>query len=162
MTVIDRSVGTYFHPDTGATTMVGLGPAEVQERRPQIDLEADDPRIPDDWVAAGAARMVRRIPMMAEAGWRRTWTEVDGLTADGHMVLGETDEVQGLYVAAGMGGSGFKTGPAVGMCMAELMLDGAASTVDITPFRISRFDEGEEIAAEVEYQARPPADLWGE
>ena len=69
--------------------------------------------------------------------------------------------MQGLYVAAGMGGSGFKTGPAVGMCMAELILDGSASTVDITPFRISRFEEGEEIAGEVEYEARPPADLWG-
>ena len=72
-----------------------------------------------------------------------------------------TAEVQGLYVAAGMGGSGFKTGPAVGMCMAELILDGSASTVDITPFCISRFEEGEEIAGEVEYEARPPADLWG-
>ncbi|HJM88150.1 MAG TPA: FAD-binding oxidoreductase [Dehalococcoidia bacterium] len=162
MTAIDRSVGTYFHPDTGATTMMGLGPAEVQERRPQVDLGADDPMIPEDWLTAGAARMVRRIPAMADAGWRRTWTEVDGLTADGHMVLGETDEVQGLYVAAGMGGSGFKTGPAVGMCMAELILDGSASTVDITPFRISRFDEGDEITEEVSYEARPPADLWAD
>ena len=42
-----------------------------------------------------------------------------------------------------------------------LILDGSASTVDITPFRISRFEEGEEIAGEVEYEARPPADLWG-
>jgi sarcosine oxidase subunit beta len=162
MTVIDRSIGTYFHPDTGATTMMGLGPAEVRERRPRVELDADDPAIPDDWLVAGAARMVRRIPAMAEAGWRRTWTEVDGITADGHMLLGETAEAQGLYVAAGMSGSGFKTGPAVGMCMAELMLEGAASTVDITPFRISRFDEGEEIPGEVVYQSRPPADLWGE
>ena len=162
MTVIDRSVGIYFHPDTGATTMVGFGPAEVQEERLLIDLDADDPSIPAEWMADGAARMVRRIPAMAEAGWRRTWTEVDGLTPDGHMVLGETAEVEGLYVAAGMGGNGFKTGPAVGMCMAELILEGAASNVDITPFRISRFDEGAEITDEVEYEVVPPADLWGD
>ncbi|HJM76206.1 MAG TPA: FAD-binding oxidoreductase [Dehalococcoidia bacterium] len=162
MTVIDRSTGTYFHPDTGSTTMMGLSPADSRQRRPSIELDHDDPAIPEEWLVAGAARMVRRIPAMADAGWRRTWTEVDGLTADGHMVLGETAEVQGLYVAAGMGGSGFKTGPAVGICMAELILDGSASTVDITPFRISRFEEGEEIGDEVVYQSPPPADLWGE
>ncbi|MCD6031038.1 MAG: putative dependent oxidoreductase, partial [Thermomicrobiales bacterium] len=33
--------------------------------------------------------------------------------------------------------------PAIGRCMAELLLDGAASGIDITPFRPSRFAEGD-------------------
>jgi sarcosine oxidase subunit beta len=33
-------------------------------------------------------------------------------------------------------------GPAIGLTMAELVLDGAAKTVDVTAFRPSRFQEG--------------------
>jgi sarcosine oxidase subunit beta len=33
-------------------------------------------------------------------------------------------------------------GPAVGACLAELLCDGVAQTVDIMPFRPSRFREG--------------------
>ena len=40
-------------------------------------------------------------------------------------------------------GAGFKKGPAVGQCLTELICDGAASTVDLTPFRLSRFDTDE-------------------
>jgi len=47
-----------------------------------------------------------------------------------------------LAVAAGFSGHGFMQGPAIGACLAELILDGAATTVDITPFRPSRFAEG--------------------
>ena len=36
-------------------------------------------------------------------------------------------------------------GPAIGRCMAELILDGATTGVDITPFRPSRFAEGAAI-----------------
>jgi sarcosine oxidase subunit beta len=45
-------------------------------------------------------------------------------------------------VAAGFSGHGFMQGPAIGRCMAELLLDGAASGIDISPFRPSRFAEG--------------------
>ena len=41
----------------------------------------------------------------------------------------------------GFSGAGFKKGPAVGQCMAELIVDGRATTVDLTPFRLSRFND---------------------
>ena len=52
------------------------------------------------------------------------------------------DGVDGLYLATAFSGSGFKIAPAVGMCMAELILDGRAKTVDIEPFGLGRFAEG--------------------
>ncbi len=58
-------------------------------------------------------------------------------------MLGFIDEVEGLAVAAGFSGHGFMQGPAIGACMAELILDGQAKTVDISAFRPSRFAEGE-------------------
>lgn len=39
-------------------------------------------------------------------------------------------------------GHGFKIAPAVGICMAELITEGRAKTVDMSPFRLSRFAEG--------------------
>jgi glycine/D-amino acid oxidase-like deaminating enzyme len=63
-------------------------------------------------------------------------------------------EVQGLYVAAGFSGMGFKISPAIGLVMSELVLDGRARTVDISAFRVSRFAEGQPIRPEFEYAER--------
>jgi sarcosine oxidase subunit beta len=46
---------------------------------------------------------------------------------------------------------GFKISPAIGLVMAELLLDGEGKTVDISSFRPSRFAEGAPIRAEFEY-----------
>jgi sarcosine oxidase subunit beta len=39
-------------------------------------------------------------------------------------------------------GTSFKTSPAIGKCLAELITEGRAATVDLFPFRASRFAEG--------------------
>jgi sarcosine oxidase subunit beta len=49
---------------------------------------------------------------------------------------------EGFYLNCGHSGTGFKTAPAIGRCLAELILDGAAKTVDITPLAPDRFTEG--------------------
>ena len=64
------------------------------------------------------------------------------MTPDHNPLLGWVGEPEGLAVAAGFSGHGFMQGPAIGACLSELILDGAARTVDITPFRPSRFAEG--------------------
>jgi sarcosine oxidase subunit beta len=64
------------------------------------------------------------------------------VTPDDNPLLGWVGEPEGLAVAAGFSGHGFMQGPAIGACLAELILDGAATTVDIVPFRPSRFAEG--------------------
>jgi glycine/D-amino acid oxidase-like deaminating enzyme len=56
-----------------------------------------------------------------------------------------------MYLAAGFSGMGFKISPAIGLVMSELLVDGRASAVDITPFRVSRFTEGKPIRPEFEY-----------
>jgi glycine/D-amino acid oxidase-like deaminating enzyme len=43
---------------------------------------------------------------------------------------------------------GFKTAPAIGLGMSELILDGAATSVDISPFRLERFAEGAHLVGE--------------
>ncbi|MFT4037514.1 MAG: FAD-dependent oxidoreductase [Thermomicrobiales bacterium] len=61
------------------------------------------------------------------------------MTPDAHPIIGGTG-VEGLYLAAGFSGAGFKKGPAVGIALAEMILDGEARSADLAPFALSRFD----------------------
>ena len=45
-------------------------------------------------------------------------------------------------VAAGFSGHGYMQGPAIGLLMAELLLDGRTATVDMRAFRPGRFADG--------------------
>jgi sarcosine oxidase subunit beta len=51
-------------------------------------------------------------------------------------------------------GSSFKTAPAVGMCIAEWITSGEPATADLTPFRASRFAEGQLWQDETNYGYR--------
>jgi sarcosine oxidase subunit beta len=157
MCFIDRSVGTYFRPDVGNLTHLGIRPL-VSADFVQVDPDGYDATFPNEWRVSSALRLAKRIPAMMEARWRRDWVGVDGRSPDGHMVLDQVPGVEGLYIAAGMSGTGFKTGPAVGLCMAELILEGKVKSVDIGPFRLGRFQEGKPIVAQHEYVI-PPLDL---
>ena len=53
-----------------------------------------------------------------------------------------TDPV-GFTIIAGYSGHGFMHGPAAGLLAAELILDGAAHSLDIQQLRFSRFAEGD-------------------
>ena len=48
----------------------------------------------------------------------------------------------GFYAACGFSGTGFKTAPAVGAALSELVTQGRSTTVDISPYGIGRFEEG--------------------
>ncbi|KAI3876014.1 hypothetical protein MKX03_026250 [Papaver bracteatum] len=61
------------------------------------------------------------------------------LTDDDKPVIGEMPNVKGCYVATGHSCWGILNGPATGAAMAELVLDGVSSIVDLTPFTPARF-----------------------
>ena len=60
------------------------------------------------------------------------------VTQDGMPVIGAVTGVEGAYVATGHSGWGMLNGTATGEAMGELIVDGAASTVDISPFSPER------------------------
>jgi len=53
-------------------------------------------------------------------------------------IMGAIVGVNGAYVATGHGVWGILNGPATGEALAELIIDGAAKTVDISPFSTAR------------------------
>jgi glycine/D-amino acid oxidase-like deaminating enzyme len=65
------------------------------------------------------------------------------VTQDGLPLIGAVPGVRGAYVAAGHSVWGILNAPATGEAMAELILDGAARSVDLSPFdpfRLPRLD----------------------
>jgi glycine/D-amino acid oxidase-like deaminating enzyme len=82
-------------------------------------------------------RTARAMPRLAEARYRRGWAGAFDITPDWMPILDETP-LDGLWVAAGMSGHGFKLSPAVGEMMAARIV-GATPPVSATPFAFDRF-----------------------
>ncbi len=135
-TYIDHSQSSWFRPVDGHSTLIGTELGAV------TGIDPDGyPELPtQDYVELCREKLVRRLPRMQHAVMRGGWTGVIMRSEDSHPVIGRLQE--GLYVMSGDNGSCFKTAPAIGKCLSELMLDGRATTVDLTPFRAERFREG--------------------
>jgi sarcosine oxidase subunit beta len=130
---IDFSSGLYFHPESSGFLFGMANRAEPSSFNKTVD---------DEWMVTNVEALVERAPAFADANILRGWAGFYEVTPDDNPVLGFVGEPEGLAVAAGFSGHGFMQGPAIGVCMAELLLDGAARTVDISAFRPSRFSEG--------------------
>jgi sarcosine oxidase subunit beta len=74
------------------------------------------------------------------------------VSPDARAVLGGVPGIERLYVAAGFSGTGFKTAPAVGAAMAELILEGRGRSVNISPFSFQRIADGNPIRTANEYR----------
>lgn len=66
-------------------------------------------------------------------------------TPDHHAILGACD-VDGLYLACGFSGHGVMHSPATGRALAEIILDGVASFMDVGDLSIDRFARGEMLS----------------
>jgi sarcosine oxidase subunit beta len=130
---IDFASGLYFHPESGGFL---FGMADRDEP------SGFNKTVDDAWMLRNIEALVERAPAFEDANVMRGWAGFYEITPDDNPVLGFVGEPEGLAVAAGFSGHGFMQGPAIGACMAELILDGRATTVDIEAFRPSRFAEG--------------------
>lgn len=82
--------------------------------------------------------IMKYFPVLADAKIVRTWAGWMDRCADGVPVLGKTEEVPGLILAAGFSGHGFGIAPAVGEQLARLIIDGK-TTIDLHELRYDRF-----------------------
>lgn len=78
------------------------------------------------------------IPHLTHVPIIRSWTGIEGTTADGLPVIGESPRRSGLFHAFGFSGHGFQMAPAVGETIAELIVAGRAD-IDLAPFSPLRF-----------------------
>lgn len=135
LTLIDRANGIYCRPDGDNATLVG-----VSSHRTWIDHPDEyDPDNEPTFVDLARQYASRRIPTLNDQPYLRGHAGVLDVTTDTKAILDHAPGLEGAYLAVGMSGSGFKKAPAIGACMAELVMNGKASTAPIDAFRYGRF-----------------------
>ena len=149
-TVIDNINSMYFRPETGGLTLVGLEDNNPIGESPDGYTDRAQP----GFVERAIDRICQRIPAMEAGELHSDQGGYDGISADQRAILGQIGP-EGFYAQCGFSGTGFKIAPAVGLCMAELIVDGAAETVDTTPFNPHRFERGDLLKGEHAYE-----DIW--
>jgi glycine/D-amino acid oxidase-like deaminating enzyme len=145
-TVGDIAQSFSFRPDGSSLTMMGFGDDEV------VEVETYNQGVDMDVMADAMGRLTRRIPAMSDAYYRGGWSGLFTTTPDWHPILDAVPGIDGLYCAVGFSGHGFKLSPMIGVTMAELIVEGAGKTVDISPLRFSRFEEGDLLGSSYRYR----------
>ena len=143
---IDLDTGSHFRPEREGAALVGghFAGEEDAGAEPDPDQNPDsfDRKIDLDWAAEAIERAADCATYFGpNSQIRRGWAGLYAVTPDHHPVVEET--LSGFINAVGFSGHGFQHAPATGQIVAELVLDGAASLVDISALGSERFEEGE-------------------
>ncbi|MGI9254287.1 MAG: NAD(P)/FAD-dependent oxidoreductase, partial [Thermomicrobiales bacterium] len=136
--VIDAVNHSWIRPVGDHSTLIGA----------ERSIGGVDPDTLDEGVPAHSVNIARdvlalRFPVFKDAIMRGGWAGTYMRSQDGHPIISDWPEIAGLWMMAGDSGSSFKTAPAIGICLAEWMTGGASQLVDLTPFRATRFAEGQ-------------------
>ena len=127
--VIDFAQSLYFHRE-GAGILTGMSnPNQSPGFDQNVDLE---------WEIIHLEAAAARLPILERAGLASHWAGLYEVTPDAHPIFGATP-LEGLFVCAGFSGHGFMHGPITGKLIAEIILDGAAHTVDVSMLDLARF-----------------------
>lgn len=143
---IDDVINCYFRPE-GSALILAAGEDESLRGEPP---DAEDQTPTDTFLEKLIDQMIQRIPRIEESGLHSIHVGRDGITPDQRAIYSGSG-LDGFYLACGLSGTGFKTSPAAGASMVELILDDAPKTVDITAFRFERFAEGKLLEGEYGY-----------
>ncbi len=130
----DEVSGLYTHPD-GSEMLVGLD----WHFEPLYEADRYERGVDEDYVAGAHEALCMRFPLLAGASFVRGLVGVYDFTPDGHPVVERV--LDGLWVAAGFSGAGFKSAPALGLGLAEWVVHGAPRTVDLGFLALDRFAE---------------------
>ena len=95
-----------------------------------------------DHVAEPLARARERVPLLGEVAIERHLNAPESFTPDNLPLVGESAEVRGLFVAAGMNSQGILYGPGVGRAVAEWIVEGAP-TMDLGELHPGRFSRAQ-------------------
>jgi len=122
------------------------------------DVEDADPddylnRATEAFVENTVERVATRFPGFTTAAITGSYAGCYDVTPDWNPVISRTG-VDGLVIAAGFSGHGFKIAPAVGRLIADLVIDGRSADPRIpeTDFRLSRFTEGDLLTSPYPYR----------
>src|SRR5256884_6297190 len=99
-------------------------------------------------------RLAKRFPRMADAQPRGGWAGAYDVTPDSYPILDRVGP-EGLFVAVGFSGHGFKLSPEVGRLVAEHVATDRRPE-GLEPLRASRFAEESPIRPDAPFPRRGP------
>jgi len=137
--VIDPT-GVYFRREgLGGNYLCGQSPTEEQEPN-----DTDLTKVDMDWFEEQVwPVMAQRVEAFERLKVRTSWAgNYDYNTWDQNGLIGKHPSLSNTYIACGFSGHGIQQGPAVGRGIAELLLDGAFSSLDLTALSFDRVLEG--------------------
>ena len=152
LTYIDHINDTWARPLDGVSTLGGTEGAQDGTVDPEQVIES----LSQAQIDLTRRQLAKRFPSLRHSTMRGNWAGVLMMSQDARPIIGPLEQYQGLYCMAGDSGTSFKTAPAIGKCLSELITEGRATTVDLTPFRASRFAEGQPWVDEHDYELDRP------
>ena len=134
--VIDPS-GLWFRPE-GQYWICGLLPENDVNDPP---LEVDYALFDQAWLA-----LANRVPEFEAIRLQRAWAGYyEYNTFDHNAILGPHPEWSNLLFANGFSGHGLQQAPAVGRGLSELIIDGAYTSLDLSPLSVQRLIENKPL-----------------
>ncbi|MDT5127867.1 MAG: hypothetical protein QOH54_3511 [Mycobacterium sp.] len=143
----------YIRPEPGGSeaSTVLFGNSDLSHVQ---DVDPDDylNRATEEFVDLTVDRVGTRFPGFTDAAITGSYAGCYDVTPDWNPVISRTG-IDGLVVAAGFSGHGFKIAPAVGRLVADLVVDGRSADPRIpeTDFRLSRFAENDPLTSPYPY-----------
>ena len=129
--VIDFGQSLYFHPE-GEGLLIGMSN--------QHETAGFNQSVDEEFELVNAEAAIARMPLLERAGRASHGAGLYEVTPDAHPIFGSTP-VDGFSVVGGFSGHGFMHGPIAGKLMAEWIVDGRYSTLDVTALDLMRFQE---------------------
>jgi sarcosine oxidase subunit beta len=130
--VIDFGQSLYFHPE---------GPGLLSGMSNPNETPGFDQNIDREWELVHLDAAIQRLPLLERVGLASHLAGLYEVTPDAHPIIGKTP-IEGYYLITGFSGHGFMHGPIAGKLMAEILLEGLATTLDISMLDLDRFNEG--------------------
>lgn len=127
--VIDQDVTFYFR---GEDPGVLMGMSDRDEPS-SFNLNVDR-----NFMERVIEAAVHRAPVLDKAEILKGWAGLYEVTPDDNPIIGEVAGLEGFFCAIGFSGHGFQQGPAVGLLLSQLILDGRTE-FDLKPFAHDRF-----------------------
>lgn len=139
----------YVRPEVGGEIL--FGNSDLREAAP-ADPDHYLNRADEAFIDLTVDKMSTRFPLFPDAAITSSYAGCYDVTPDWNPVISRTG-LDGLVVAAGFSGHGFKISPAVGRLIADLVVDGHSTDPRIpeSDFRLSRFAEGDLLKTRFPY-----------
>ena len=142
--ISDRVIGSYYRPEGDGLTLIGT----TAPHDGHVDANVEAQRAPEPGDAATlAGRFATRFPGEEGAVLRGGYTGVYDCSPDLQPLLGPVAGIEGLHIACGFSGHGFKLSPVIGQLLAEKILTGTTTLVDLEIFSPGRFAAGRVITS---------------